>query len=295
MELNVSAVIPVKNRPALIIQAIGSCLGQTVPPDEIVVVDDGSTDETPEIVMELARGDSRIKLVRRALSGGAAAARNEGAARASGAWLAFLDSDDRWHGGKIARQLDLAARHPDAPAIFCGIRYAYAARKARIGIPPPIVGHADLTVSNVLASTSAAFVRRDRFDAVGGFDAALPNCEDWDLWLKLSKLGPLPVVQAALVEYTFEATNKLSRDVTKLMRGHELVFARIAADSAGAGRSRLSALHDLKRAELHIRVTGEARKALRFIWSALAQAPSGEVVKRALHLMGLLTVHGARL
>ncbi|MGE0239255.1 MAG: glycosyltransferase family 2 protein [Parvibaculaceae bacterium] len=293
--MTVSAVIPVKNRPALIIQAIKSCLGQTAAPDEIIVVDDGSDDPTPDMVMEMARAESRIKLIRRDTSGGAARARNDGAAQASGAWLAFLDSDDRWHEDKTARQLDLAAQHPDAPAVFCGIRFAYAERKPRIGLPPPIVETRDLAVSNVLATTSTALVRKDRFDAVSGFDVDLPTCEDWDLWLKLSKLGPLPVAQAPLVEYTYEATNKLSRDVTKLMIGHELVFARISADSAAEGLRRLSALHDLKRAELHIRVTGEAMKALRFIWSALAHAPSAEVLRRAAHLMGLMTAHGARL
>lgn len=290
--MSISAVIPVKNRPSLIVQAIGSCLAQSRAPDEIIVVDDGSDDATPDIVKDLAAKESRIKLIRRENSGGAALARNLGAAQAEGRWLAFLDSDDRWHEDKLESQLALARQFPDAPAIFCGIRYAYATRKARIGVPKPVVFHADLTVSNVLASTSAAFVRKDKFEEVLGFDAALPNCEDWDLWLKLAKLGPLPVVQAPLVEYSFEATNKLSRDVTKLLRGHELVFARIAAE---CGSGRLSALHDLKRAELHIRVTGEVMKALRFIKSALRQSPSGEVLRRSVHLMGLMTVHGARL
>ncbi|MGE0005864.1 MAG: glycosyltransferase family 2 protein [Parvibaculaceae bacterium] len=293
--MSVSAVIPVKNRPALIIAAVRSCLVQTCVPDEIVIVDDGSDDETPEIVTELARAEGRIKLVRRALSGGAASARNEGAGRAAGTWLAFLDSDDRWHEEKLARQLALADRYPGAPAIFCGIRYEYVSRKPRIGIPPPLVTHGELAASNVLASTSAAFVRKDRFVAAGGFDAALPNCEDWDLWLKLARVAALPVVQMPLVDYSFEAANKLSRDVAKLLRGHEAVFARIAAETDGGSRARLSALHDLKRAELHIRVTGEAMQALRYMWSALSTSPSPEVVKRAAHLMGLLTMHGARI
>jgi glycosyltransferase involved in cell wall biosynthesis len=288
-------VIPVKNRPALIVAAVKSCFAQTSVPDEIVVVDDGSDDATPDLVMEMARAENRIRLIRRDVSGGAATARNVGAAQASGTWLAFLDSDDRWHEEKIARQLDLAAQHPEAPAIFCGIRYAYAERKPRIGLPPPIVGPRDLAVSNVLATTSTALVRKDKFDEVEGFDAELPTCEDWDLFYKLSKLGPLPVVQAPLVEYTYEATNKLSRDVTKLMIGHELIFARISAENGADGRNRLSALHDLKRAEIHIRVTGEALKALRFIWSALSHSPSAEVLRRAAHLMGLMTAHGARI
>ena len=293
--MNVSAVIPVKNRPALIVEAIRSCLGQTSAPDEIIVVDDGSDDPTPDMVMEMARVESRIKLVRRETSGGAAVARNDGAAKASGVWLAFLDSDDRWHEDKTERQLHLAAQHSDAPAIFCGIRYAYAERKPRIGLPPPIVTPADLAASNMLATTSTALVRKSQFDAVNGFDDGLPTCEDWDLWLKLAKRGPLPVVQAPLVEYTYEANNKLSRDWTKLMLGHELVFARISAEITGDGKGRLSALHDLKRAELHIRVTGEAVKALKFIWSALSRSPSAEVVRRAAHLMGLMTAYGARL
>lgn len=295
MTSTVSIIIPVRNRPQLIRRAIETCLAQTRPAEQIVVVDDGSTDETASVVEGLCATIDTLVLVRRPVSGGAAVARNTGAGAATGDYLAFLDSDDEWEPTKLARQMALAEAHPDCPGIFCGILYRYGDRAERRLMPPPVVTRAQLEIENSLASTSTGLVRADAFRDVGGFSEDLPNCEDWELWLKLSTLGPLRVVQALLLHYTFDATNKLSRENEKLLRGHEMVFARIMAGLPASGpRRRIGAMHELKRAEQHVRVTGRHAQAWRHLAAAVTRYPSLAVVKRALHL-GLLDIrHGRR-
>ena len=295
MGLSISVVIPVKNRPALVARAVESCLAQTRPPDQIVVADDGSTDETPSVLRDLARRVPSLTLVERPASGGAAVARNDAAAAARGTYLAFLDSDDTWDATKLEKQAALAASHPEAPGIFCGVRYAYAERAPRDGIPPPRVTLADLRTANRLAGASTGLVRREVFQTLGGFDATLPNCEDWDLWLRLAARGDLLVVQEPLVRYSFEADNKLSRDEEKLLRGHEMVFDKVARDlGEGSEASYVAAMHDLTRAELHIRITGRVGRALGHIGRALGRRPSPAVVGRAVRLVGLAATHGRR-
>jgi glycosyltransferase involved in cell wall biosynthesis len=291
----VSIIIPVRNRPVLIRRAIETCLAQTRPAEQIVVVDDGSTDDTAAVVEELSATIASLVLVRRPVSGGAAVARNSGAAVATGEYLAFLDSDDEWEPTKLERQMALAAAHPECPGIFCGILYRYAGRAERQLMPPPVVTRRQLEIENTLASTSTGLVRTDAFRAVGGFSEDLPNCEDWELWLKLAAIGPLRVVQELLLHYTFDANNKLSRDAEKLLRGHEMVFARIVASLPAAAPHRwIAAMHELKRAEQHVRVTGDHGRAWRHLAGAVTRYPSLSVMKRALHL-GMVDIrHGRR-
>src|SRR5215472_10802511 len=111
----VSVVIPVFNEAGVVRRAIGSVLTQELAPLEIIVVDDGSTDATPSV---LGTFGDRIRVLRQA-NAGAAAARNTGAAAASGEYLAFLDADDEWHPAMLSRTAGLLERNPCAALAFC--------------------------------------------------------------------------------------------------------------------------------------------------------------------------------
>jgi glycosyltransferase involved in cell wall biosynthesis len=182
----ISVVIPSYNRAALLGEAIESALGQTRPPDEIVVVDDGSTDATPEV---LARFASRVRAVRQA-NAGEAAARNRGVLEARGPWIAFLDSDDLWEPDALER-LEAASRaHPEAGLIAMRARALRedGTRTGRVHgkkSPGPLFTTRSLLTGDA-GGVLMPLVRRDLLLDEGGFDTAITSATDCDMWLRLS-------------------------------------------------------------------------------------------------------------
>lgn len=131
--MKVSIVMPAYNAGHYIEAAVRSVLNQTYTDFELIVVDDGSTDSTEEIVRRLSGADTRIVLLRNEKNSGVSASRNAGVARAKGEWIAFLDSDDLWREDKLEKQLALLNRHPDGVLSYtasafmdeAGNRYSY--------------------------------------------------------------------------------------------------------------------------------------------------------------------------
>lgn len=295
--MTISVVIPVKNRPELILQAIESCMRQSLLPDEIIIVDDGSTDTTVRVIMDAAKTNPRIRLICREESGGAAVARNIGAAAATGRYIAFLDSDDRWAEDKLRLQKMLMDADDECVLVGCGVVYEYENRKSRVSLPKEKIIFEDLAISNVLGSTSVGMVRTSVFKELGGFDETLPNCEDWDLWVRFSLCGVVKNVCQPLLYYTYVAQNKLSRDTEKLYRGHRMVFAKIRASTQARHISKLdeiAAFHYLKEAEIRIRIGDGALKALDCIVKAIKQEGGLAVYKRVLKLTALFFVAWGR-
>ncbi len=197
----VSVVIPTYNRARSIRRSIESVLQQTFQDFEILVVDDGSTDDTAQVVAGI--GDSRIHYHRQAVNGGAGAARNAGLLLARGEWVAFQDSDDLWRPEKLALQMArFEAAEERLGVVYCGFIRIEQGRE-RYSPPPKIVQregniHAELLKGNFV-TTQAAVVRRECFSTVGLFDQSLQPLEDWDLFLRLSKAYPFGIVDEPLV------------------------------------------------------------------------------------------------
>ena len=246
-----SVIIPVRNRPRLVARAIRSLQAQALPVDEIVVVDDGSTDDTPDVVADIARQDPRIQLIRLQPAGGANRARNAGARRARGERLAFLDSDDQWLPEKHALQVEALKRAPEAVAAFTGVRCDFG----HWASDHPAAERADkaaLRTSNVLGTTSTAMVRREAFERAGAFDEDLPSCQDWDLWLRLADEGAFAIVREPLVIYDSSAPERISSQFDGVIAGHLTVFARaLAGVENRRERTTIAALHTQRLAELH--------------------------------------------
>lgn len=198
--LVISAIIPTYNRAVYLERAIGSVLAQEQPCDELIVVDDGSTDPTPALVERLAAGSAvPIRLVRQA-NRGAAAARNLGIREARGQLLAFLDSDDWWLPHKLRLQTAAMAA---APAFLIShTRELWYRRGQRVNQKkkhdPP---HGDIFAASLgmcVVGMSTVVARRELFDRYGGFDETLPCCEDYDLWLRVGYREPFLLVPEAL-------------------------------------------------------------------------------------------------
>lgn len=195
----VTVVIPAYNAAWCVGRAIDSVLAQSWSDYELIVIDDGSTDGTAEV---LAAYGSRLRVVRQA-NAGLSAARNAGITAAAGEWVAFLDADDWWLPEKLAAQMALIAREPDIG--FCST-------SARIVSPDGehlelwsdggLHGNilADLFGANagVAGSGSAVLARRDLLTRCGGFDTTLRSVEDIDMWMRLAAISEYACVPEAL-------------------------------------------------------------------------------------------------
>lgn len=195
--MQVSVIIPTHDRATPVVRAVESVLAQSAPPLEIIVVDDGSTDDTGERLRPMY---SRVRY-ERLPHRGVSAARNHGARVANGRWLAFLDSDDQWLPDKMRVHTALHRDDPDLAVSQTG--EIWMRNGVRVN---PCKHHAkprgDIftrSLQRCLVSPSAVMLRRDLFLDAGGFDEDLPVCEDYDLWLRLASRWRFGLAEQALV------------------------------------------------------------------------------------------------
>ncbi len=196
----VSVIIPTYNRAEYLKRAMTSVLEQTRPPEELIIVDDGSTDYTTEIVQHVAgRAEFPVRLLRRE-NRGAAAARNVGINHASGDILCFLDSDDWWNKKKIELQLKAMLAAPDS--LISHTKEIWFRKGLRVNQKKkhaPGNGHifADC-LKMCVVGMSTVMVKRALFTQYGLFNEALPCCEDYDLWLRVAREQPFLLIDHAL-------------------------------------------------------------------------------------------------
>jgi glycosyltransferase involved in cell wall biosynthesis len=205
----VSVVIPAHNAQRFLGRTLESVASQTHRELEVIVVDDGSTDRTAEIVRDRALADPRFRLVQQP-NAGVTRARNRGIAEAGADLVAFLDSDDLWHPRKIERQLRRLEQKPEAGLVWCwsiGIDENDAIMPQRVS-PASFEGDvfAAMLFQNFIGNASAPLVRRECLDAVGGFDEALwdagaVRAEDRKFFLDVAERYDYALVPEFLVGY----------------------------------------------------------------------------------------------
>lgn len=189
--MRVSAVVPAYNYRHTIGRALESILQQTSPVEEILVIDDGSTDGTGDAVAAVQRRHAEAKITYvRQQNAGPSAARNHGARLAAGDWVAFLDADDYWYPAKIALQAGLAARFPQAGLVFSGVdvETGDGIRKPKPLPKTGIYRWAELLRENWVLSPTPV-VRKDLI-VRHPFDESMRHAEDWDCWLRVAACAP---------------------------------------------------------------------------------------------------------
>lgn len=193
----VSVIIPSYNRGWIIKEAVDSVLAQDYSDFELIVVDDGSTDNTSEILNSCKE---YIKVLYQD-NKGVSAARNRGVAASSGRFVSFLDSDDLWLPQKLTAQVEFFNKTPDA--LICQTEEVWIRKGIRVNPkkrhkkPSGMIFEPSLELC--LVSPSAVMIRRSLFDRVGGFDETLPACEDYDLWLRISCRFPVHLIDTPLI------------------------------------------------------------------------------------------------
>jgi len=214
----VSVVIPTRNRWHLLSKTLEGALRQEDVSHEIVIVDDGSTDETSERLAEIS--DPRVRVVRHETSRHLPGARNSGVAEARGEWLAFLDDDDFWSPRKLRALLDAAGA---ADAVF-----AYSAgvvidsnRTVLQSWPAPDPGEVLRMLLHgnwIPAGGSNPIARADVVRRLGAFDEELRHFAEWDMWIRLAAEGPVAAVDEPLVAYVSHPQNMVLTDSREVIR-----------------------------------------------------------------------------
>ncbi len=231
----VSVILPTYNRAPLLARAILSVLRQTYQDFELIVVDDGSTDATPDVLA--AFDDERLVYLRQASNQGPAAARNIGLQHSRGQYIAFQDSDDEWRPEKLERQVPALSAAPCAVGVvYSRFQWVQGARTGLIPSPGLLrQTRREGDLRQVLArgnfiTLQAAIVRRACFEKVGGFDERLWRLEDWELWLRIAAHYQFRYVDLPLVTVCF-TPGSLSTSQEALLKDFELLLEKHGASS----------------------------------------------------------------
>src|SRR5919108_2552266 len=210
----VSVIIPTYNRAGLVREAIDSVLAQDYSRLELIVIDDGSNDHTPEVVRAFGPAVTFMQQPHTGVS----AARNRGVAASHGALVTFLDSDDLWLPGKVTAQVALFQQQPQVQV--CYTDEIWIRRGVRVNPRQIHQKHAGWiflhSLPRCIISPSSIMLRRALWDRLGGFDERLPACEDYDLWLRLTAMVPVSFIPEPLLVKRGGHADQLSRCVPVL-------------------------------------------------------------------------------
>ena len=203
-----SVIVPAYNSSIYIQQALESLLQQSILPEEILVIDNGSTDETVAVVRKFG---TPVRLLREPCKG-ASFARNRGIYEARGDLIAFLDADDVSLPLRIEKQRQVFMENPATALVFSAMAYANAelhplGSLARCEQFCEKGFFGQLLERNQIGSTSVAMVRKSRLLEVGGFDVNITHNEEYDLWLRLASLHPVKYLDEVLVHYRIHGSN----------------------------------------------------------------------------------------
>lgn len=195
----VSIIIPTFNRRDYITIALDSVRVQTYKDYEIIIIDDGSSDDTKEVLKPYQENVRYFYQDNR----GIPATRNKGIREAKGDFIAFLDSDDHWLPEKLERQIECFSKHPHygmvATRCLCTTPEGKFLKKNRPGKSGWIL--TDLFKANFIR-TSSAMIKKECLEEIGLFDESLPECEEYDLWLRIAKQYPIGFIDEPLTVYT---------------------------------------------------------------------------------------------
>jgi len=220
----VSVIIPCFNHGHYLAAAIASVLAQTHPHVEVVVVDDGSTDDTAAVA---ARFPS-VRYLRQA-NQGLAVTRNAGLTASAGEFVVFLDADDVLFADAVAAGLRCMVDHPDCSFVYGGCAIV-SDDLAPITHQVPVPAHANYLSflrASPISNPASVLYRRADLELAGGFDTTLPapGCEDYDLYLRMAQLGPVASHEGLVVKYRQHSTN-MSGDLSRMLRSVRAVLRR---------------------------------------------------------------------
>ena len=257
-EPKVSAIVPTYNRGYSISRALKSIEEQTQPVHEILVVDDGSTDDTQKIINQQ---HPTVQIIRNPANRGVSSARNLGISSATGSHLAFLDSDDTWHPAKIEKQLHFCQQQPKVNINHCDEIWIKNGKKFNQKLYHQKFG-GDLFEQSLLRcmiSPSAVMIKRTLLAKYGGFDEDLPACEDYDLWLRITSQEIIGYIDSPLVTKYGGHDDQLSK-TTPALDQYRIHAIKKLIDHGDLKPAHLESAVSVLRTKLEIYLKGAIRR-----------------------------------
>ena len=242
MNPEVSVIIPTHNRRAMVREAADSVLAQSAASFELIVVDDGSSDGTPEDLARLRAQFAKTVRIERIANRGPAAARNHGVAIARAPLIAFLDSDDLWAPDKLARHLEFMRENPGYSISHTDEIWIRNGRRVNPGLRHRKRA-GDFFVESLrtcLVSPSAAMMRKKLFDSIGGFDEDMRAAEDYDLWLRIQVDHEVGLLDEPLVTRRSGHPDQLSATTPAIDRYRILAMSKLLTGDSLSPERRLA-------------------------------------------------------
>ncbi len=273
----VSVLIAAYNAAGFIEATLASVLAQTFADFEVLVVDDGSTDDTPAVVGRVTASDARVRLIVQE-NRGVSASRNRGVRESRGQLIAFLDHDDLWHPEKLAAQVAVLDAQPQTAVVSCYSALIDTDHRClgwRFGGDANGDVYAEMLIWDVVSGGSVTLIRREALDAVGPFDESLMFREDWDMWIRLARQHAFATVPRVLVGYTRSAASA-SRDYVRMADEGVRVLAKVRREDPGFddARHRFCLARDLFATACFCAVDGQSALAWRYLARSLALTPA---------------------
>ncbi len=218
----ISIIIPAYNAERTILETIESVQQQTFSDFEIIVINDGSTDKTLELLESIK--DERLKIFSYK-NGGPSKARNHGIKNANGEFIAFLDADDMWTPDKLELQLAALEKYPEAGVAYSWNYFKYEKEEDYYADCDSFFEgnvYADLLIGNFLHNGSNPLIRKPAIDSIGFFDIKIKSCEDWDFYLRLAAKWNFVLVQKPQIIYR-QSSNSISSSKIDVMKQNMLL------------------------------------------------------------------------
>ena len=231
--MKISIILPTYNRESTIARSIKSILKQTWQDFELIIVDDGSTDNTCSVVESFS--DSRIKYYRQE-NAGASSARNIGVTYSETDIIAFCDSDDVWKEEKLEKQVRFMEVNPSTSLVYTAYMMHTRDRDIRVPKEGNICDKdilSGLLVKNSIGAPTV-MVRKDAFQAVDGFDISMKSLEDWDFAIKVAKEYQIGFIDEILVD-AYDTGTGISHSIAPYFQSRCLMVARYAKDMQNLG------------------------------------------------------------
>ena len=234
MSPKVSVIIPTYNRSDLLPRAINSVLNQTYQDFELIIVDDGSTDNTEEVIKEFQEQDKRIKYIKHDKNKGGSAARNTGIKAARAEYIAFQDSDDEWLPEKLEKQMKVFESAPPEVGVVYTDMWRISKGEKKYWYSPKIMPEDGIVYKQALdrvmgIGIPTAIIKRECLNAVGMFDENFPRFIDLELFVRLSKYYYFHHINEPLVN-SHDTGKGISNNNQALVKAYQLIFEKYSYD-----------------------------------------------------------------